>query len=177
MRHVHRIAATTLSLIGLAGFAAAAPSLSLSPQTAEPATSVTAAVSGFPAGAPVDVYFEATKVCTVAAGASACSFEVPESALPQTHAIAARQAGAVANARLPVLASWGQAHGMTPAQNGLNRVETLITAGNAGTHIDKDFVDVADAVFSAELLYRFRTSILWDHSSGVSSPFCDVSTL
>lgn len=138
MQIFRRSAIAACAWVSLAGLAHAAPSLTLSPKFGPPTTKVTAKVDGFDAGSTVNVSFDAVNQCAITAdgsGAGSCAFAVPASALPQKHSVAAKQASStnVAKKFFLVRTDWGQAHGITTAQNGLNKYENIITPANAAT--------------------------------------------
>ncbi|MBM4296060.1 MAG: hypothetical protein FJ126_14325, partial [Deltaproteobacteria bacterium] len=114
----------------LAGGAAAAPSLTLSPGWGPPTLSLTVKGSGFPANTVAELYFDFLSLALAAtdgAGAFTRTVKVPSGALPGLHWITAyvRATGVGAQRGFTVRTSWRQFHSVAQ-HTGWNPFENII---------------------------------------------------
>jgi hypothetical protein len=117
------------------GGADAATTITLSPTSGTPGTSITVSGSGFDANASVDVFVgtsDLALVATSSTGALSTSIQLPASAQPGTSWITLdeRRTHAAAQASFYVSTNWSQG-GFGPSWRGDNPFENTINTGNA----------------------------------------------
>ncbi len=169
----------------LAGFCFGQPSISLSPASGPPTTSLRVSGSGFAPYAKIDIYFDTQDGALVVADRTGSFSQIavaaPASALPGEHWVSAVQRSGQAGAQTPFLVHthWGQFHrynmrrwNWTENVIGVNNVAKLQLKWSYNIGASNSSPAVEDGVVYAGswsgLLYAFNTStgaLLWSYQT------------